>query len=137
MSTLKEEFIEKITNRLHSRNKNAEQTDVRDAILETIDLMEGLVEALREDLASPTPVVVTPGGPYNLQVPAGTFVRGDRAVFHITPEGNQPLTLSEGIAVPSDSAIVFPKTLTGGQLYIAQLTYSGSAWLLTSLVGGY
>lgn len=81
--------------------------------------------------------VVAPSSPYELPAPVGTFEAGTTARFHITPTADQDFTLSEGILIPSDSAVVFPKTLKDGKLYIVQLTYSGSSWLLTSLVGGY
>ena len=83
-----------------------------------------------------SPTILTPAAPLTLTPTAGTFVAGDRQLFHITPTGNQSLELSS-IVVPSDSAITFPKTLTGGKLYVVQITYSGSFWMLTSLVGGY
>jgi hypothetical protein len=80
--------------------------------------------------------VLTPDSPLSLSPTAGTYAVGDKQLFHITPSGAQDLSLTD-IVVPSDSAITFPKTLNDGELYIVQITYSGSFWMLTSLVGGY
>lgn len=83
-------------------------------------------------------IVLLTGGSLTLQGPNGDFVRGARKTYHITPTGvDRALDISASIAVPSDSALVFPKTLNQDELYIVQLTHSGSFWMLTSIVGGY
>jgi hypothetical protein len=94
-------------------------------------------EQLRAAIGGRALSIVTPTSAYQLPVPTGTFGVGDVARFHITPTGDQDLTLASGIVIPSDSAVVFPKTLEDGKLYIVQITYSGGFWMLTSLVGGY
>lgn len=65
-------------------------------------------------------------------------VAGAKLVYWITASGNN-LTLSfdSPIKIPTDSSFTNPKTLTNGKLYIVQLQYTGSFWMLTSLVGGY
>lgn len=62
---------------------------------------------------------------------------GVRLRLWLTPSGtNRELYLS-GIKTPSDSALTFPKTLIGGQLYVMLLQHNGTSWMLLSLVGGY
>jgi len=81
--------------------------------------------------------VVTAVAAYELPIPSGTPVIGDKAKFYITASGaNRSLTLAAGIRVPSDSGIIFPKTLTSGETYIVQIEYMGSFWMLTTVVGG-
>lgn len=79
---------------------------------------------------------LTPSDDLELPAPVGDFVAGDRAKFHITPSAQITLTMAAGIKIPSDSTFA-GKVLTADKLYIVQLEYSGTAWLLTSLVGGY
>jgi hypothetical protein len=58
--------------------------------------------------------------------------------FYITMGGaDDNLTLAAGIRTPSDSGITFPKVLTSGKTYVAQLEYLGSYWALVTLIGGY
>jgi len=53
-------------------------------------------------------------------------------------EGNgDGLSMHGDIIIPSDSLIVFPKTMNNGEVYILKLKYNGSDWMLVSLVGGF
>jgi hypothetical protein len=84
-----------------------------------------------------TPTSLTPSSStYALQAPSGTFAAGARAKYHITPSAGCALTMDPAIVIPSDSTFV-SKLLTAHALYIVQLEYSGSFWVLESLVGGY
>ena len=47
------------------------------------------------------------------------------------------LTIDASILIPTDSTFTSPKTLTASKTYIVMLRYSGSAWWLVSVVGGY
>jgi hypothetical protein len=105
----------------------------------TEDGQSKTAEDIASDIAAlqpAPPTILTPDSPLSLSPTAGTYAVGDKQLFHITPSGAQDLTLTD-IVVPTDSAITFPKTLNDGELYIVQITYSGSFWMLTSLVGGY
>lgn len=78
---------------------------------------------------------------YELPIPSGTPVLGDKAKFYIYANGaagTSPcdLTLEAGIRIPSDSGITFPKVIAYNETYIAQLEYLGSFWMLTTLIGG-
>lgn len=75
--------------------------------------------------------------PLTLTSPIGTLVLpGQYLTLWLTSSGTQTLNLS-GILTPSDSGVVFPKTLTSGKLYIIRLVYNGAAWMLISTLGGY
>ena len=86
--------------------------------------------------ASP-PTLATPTTAYVVTPPSGTHAAGDRARFLVTPSVSCALSLASGVRIPSDSAFTGTKTLTATKLYIIQLEYSGTFWMLESLVGGY
>ena len=47
------------------------------------------------------------------------------------------LAFDPAILIPSDSSFTSPKALTISKTYIVLLKYSGTAWMLASIVGGY
>jgi|GEM_PF-7030263 len=85
------------------------------------------------------PTILTPSSACVIPVPSGTPSAGDRSKFYVTPSGNQTLTVASGIRIPSDSTFnnSVGKTLTSGLLYLVQLEYSGSFWMLTVIEGGF
>ena len=84
---------------------------------------------------TPPIITLTPSGPLVLAPPVGTYPAGARVKYHITPSVEVELTTSD-IVIPSDSTFA-GKTLAAGELYLVQLEYSGSFWMLTTIVGGY
>tara|TARA_R110000868_G_scaffold259951_1_gene518229 strand:- start:234 stop:641 length:408 start_codon:yes stop_codon:yes gene_type:complete len=89
------------------------------------------------DLANGSNQYGTMAGNLTLQVPAGTPVEKVSAIqLYITGDGNT-LDFDAAIIRPSDSAAIFPKTLTSTKVYLLQLRYYKSQWNLVSLVGGY
>jgi hypothetical protein len=50
---------------------------------------------------------------------------------------DRTLSLDAAIVIPSDSTFAGSKVIPSGETLILQLEYSGSAWWLTTLVGGY
>ena len=111
-------------------NEFLKQTGLDDAQKAT------LRTALGAGTASP-PTLATPTTDYVVTPPSGTHAAGDRARFLVTPSVSCELTLASGVRIPSDSAFTGTKTLTATKLYIIQLEYSGTFWMLESLVGGY
>lgn len=47
------------------------------------------------------------------------------------------LTFDAAILIPSASTFISPQLIPSGKLYQVLLKYNGTAWMLTSLVGGY
>lgn len=63
---------------------------------------------------------------------------GMRWEWWITCDGSaRTLSLNAAILIPNESGFTSPKTLTASKKYILLLRYNGTAWMLTSLVGGY
>lgn len=84
------------------------------------------------------PTLLTISNSYILPEPQGTFAAGDKQVYYVTPSStNRNFSVTNTIHIPSDSGITFPKLLTTNKLTIVQIQYSGSFWMLTSLVGEY
>jgi hypothetical protein len=88
---------------------------------------------------STTPTLLTPGTDLTLPVPLGTPTTGGKALFYITPSAGVALRFNEAIRIPSNSSFnnSTGKALASGKTYIVQLEYLGSAWGLTTIVGGY
>jgi hypothetical protein len=80
--------------------------------------------------------LVEPSSNYELPNPTSGTLRGQRLKYHIKPSAGIDLTIHASIAIPSDSAITFPKTLTSGETYVVSLEWIGSKWMLTTLIGG-
>lgn len=83
---------------------------------------------------------LTPSADHILQVPAGSPTAGDKARYFITAQGaDRNFKVDPAIKIPSDSSFnnSIGKTLTSGKLYIVQIEYSGTFWMLESIVGGY
>lgn len=79
--------------------------------------------------------VLTPAT--NLELPAPVAATaGAKVKYYVTPSASINLTMAEDILIPSDSAFT-SKALTSGKTYIVQLESNGTAWMLTTLVGGY
>lgn len=81
------------------------------------------------------PEILTPSTALTISPPAGTYAVGYKHVYYITPSGAQDLNFS-GISIPSDSGISLPKTLTDGNLYVVQIIWSGTIWMLVTVIGG-
>ena len=81
------------------------------------------------------PILLTPAANLELPAPAAT-IAGAKAKYYITPSAVITLTMNSAIKIPSDSTFI-SKTLTSGKLYIVQLEYSGSFWMLSTVIGGY
>ena len=75
-------------------------------------------------------------GATTLAVPSGG-TEGSRLELWLTPSGDQTINFNASIKIPTESSIVFPKTLTSGKLYIILLRRNTSNWMLTSIAGGY
>ena len=71
-----------------------------------------------------------------LDAPTGSFVEGDRRQYFVKSTGGGDLSLN-GITIPSDSLITFPKTLEADKTYIVQIVYVNSVWGLSTVIGGY
>lgn len=87
-----------------------------------------------------TPTSITATGDVVLAVPTITANAGTRRKYYITASGgDRNFKVAEDIAVPSDTEFdnSIGKDLTSGKTYIVQIEYSGSQWLLTTIVGGY
>ena len=85
------------------------------------------------------PTLLTPDGDLTLPSPSGSPTLGDKALFYVTPSAGIALRFDSGILIPSDCSFnnSTGKTLTAGKTYIVQLEYLGTAWGLTTIVGGY
>ena len=78
------------------------------------------------------------GGDFTLKAPVTTPAEGMRWECWFTASGaDRALTFDAAILIPSDSGFTSPKTLTSGKTYVVLLKYNGSAWMLTSIVGGF
>jgi hypothetical protein len=83
-------------------------------------------------------VVTTPTYELVAPDPISIYKFGTMYEYHITADGTDvDLTLDEDILLPSDSGVVFPKTLENGKTYIVALKWGGASWWLVTLVGGY
>jgi len=83
-----------------------------------------------------TPTDLTPDGALDLPVPEGAPIRGSKAKYFITPTAECVLTMAAGIVIPSRSEAI-PYTIPANALCIVQLEYSGTFWMLTTIVGDY
>lgn len=84
------------------------------------------------------PNLLTLTNDYTLGDPGSAFAAGDRIVYYVTPSGtNQNFSMTNTIRIPSASGITWPKLLTTNKTSIVQIQYSGSFWMLTSMVGEY
>ena len=70
-------------------------------------------------------------------VGSGTsFPVGTKIKYYIKPTGSLVLSMDSTITVPSDSSFT-TKTLTAGKLYIVQVEFNGTSWMLETVIGGY
>ena len=77
-------------------------------------------------------------GNTEIQVPTGTAVECQSEIeFIIQWSSGLTLDFASGIKRASDSAAIFPKTLTAWKSYIFKLKFMGGCWCLVSLVGGF
>ena len=83
------------------------------------------------------PSVVNFASNYTVPVPGVAPAAGDTQLLHVTSAAGGDLTFDPAIGIPSDSPFTGTKPLTAGELYIVKLQYSGTFWMLVSLVGGY
>lgn len=100
----------------------------------------GTVQFLDSESSLVLATPITASSDHVLALPGGTPVAGDRVKTYITASGaDRNLKLNGAILVPSSSSFdnSVGMTMTSGKLYIVQLEYSGSAWMLTTIVGGY
>jgi hypothetical protein len=81
------------------------------------------------------PEILTPATALTISPPSGTYAVGYKHVYYVTPSGAQTLAFN-GISIPTDSGISLPKTLTDGHLYVVQIIWSGSIWMLVTVIGG-
>tara|TARA_R110000868_G_scaffold81982_1_gene231800 strand:- start:12 stop:668 length:657 start_codon:yes stop_codon:yes gene_type:complete len=81
------------------------------------------------------PEILAPSTALTISPPAGTYAVGYKHVYYVTPSGAQGLDFS-GISIPSDSGISLPKTLADGKLYVVQIIWSGTIWMLVTVIGG-
>jgi len=89
------------------------------------------------DIANGSVQYGTQTGNIVLPVPTGTPVeKVSEILIYITGNGST-LDFDAAIIIPSDSAIVFPKTLANTLVYSVLIRYFKSQWNLVSLVGGY
>lgn len=93
---------------------------------------------IRKALGIDVPTVTNFTTNYTLAAPTSgsPFDAGEKRLYHLKSTNGGSLSLS-GIAIPSDSAITFPKTLASGETYVAQVSYINSGWKLITFVGGY
>jgi hypothetical protein len=114
--------------------------DFQDQGQEKIDEFEiqssTLLENLEGAYETPALTLVQPASNYALPNPTSGTLRGQRLKYHIKPSAGIDLTIHPSIAIPSDSAITFPKALISGETYIVALEWIGSKWMLTTLIGG-
>lgn len=77
-------------------------------------------------------------GNTTIAVPTGTPTEAKSEITCLIQySGGQTLDFAAGIKRASDSAAIFPKTLTTDLSYIFKLKYMGGFWCLVSLVGGF
>jgi hypothetical protein len=120
---------ESLSTKYHSRNKNAEQTDVRDAVLEAIELAANKHQFAQVPFATTTAVAV----------PQGSYENGDQITYRYVAtsatEGDRVLTLPVAIlAATGDS---WPKTLVQNKVYHVTVMRTASNWVVRPIEGPY
>lgn len=78
----------------------------------------------------------TPGASYEVAEPAAGTELGQRVKLYVKPTVQCSLTVNGDILIPDESLASFPKTLTANKTYIVGLEWNGTAWMLTTLIGG-
>jgi len=71
-----------------------------------------------------------------LNTPTGGTQAGNKVRYFITSDTSCVLTLDAGIKIASYGTL-FPGTFDVNKLYIVELEYSGSFWMLESIIGGF
>lgn len=113
------------------------------------------IAAMRTALRDPlTPVTITFANPLNPDCADGLYRKvtmtgdmeinpptngadGDKWKCRLLASGGaRTLTLDAAIVVPSESSFT-SKVIASGKTYFIQMEYTGSAWWLQSLEGGY